>query len=153
MTLKLLGSLKSLVVLKHCLLFLQTTVKSKTLISGIVNSIEEFFKTQSEIYEKYNNFVENKIMIKKLGGKSNVLFNIYNIIYVIYDFYLEKAEMKDNIMIILCYFLMNQLKNATYAGFLSSSIKVNGFNFIILFHKSFISFLKCNIVSPNCKKF
>ena len=111
----------------------QTTVKSKTLVSGIINSIEEFFKTQSEIYEKYNNFVDNKKMIKKLGGKSNVLFNIYNIIYVIYDFYLEKAEMKDNIMIILCYFLMNQLKNATYAGFLSSSIKVNGF--LTLYYK------------------
>ena len=98
------------------------TIKSKTLVSGIINSIEEFFESQPEIYEKYENFLNNKIMINKLGGKSNTLFNIYNIIYVVYDFYLEKAEMKENIMILICYFLMNNLKNPTYAAFLTATI-------------------------------
>ena len=110
----------------------QNTIKSKTLVSGIINSIEEFFKSQPEIYEKYENFIKNKIMINKLGGKSNILFNVYNIIYIIYDFYLEKAEMKENIMIIISYFLMNNLKNPTYAAFLSSTIKVNGLRILYL---------------------
>jgi len=110
----------------------QNTIKSKTLVSGIINSIEEFFKSQPEIYEKYENFIKNKIMISKLGGKSNILFNAYNIIYIIYDFYLEKAEMKENIMIIISYFLMNNLKNPTYAAFLTSTIKVNGIRILYL---------------------
>ena len=108
------------------------TIKSKTLVSGIINSIEEFFESQPEIYEKYENFLNNKIMINKLGGKSNTLFNIYNIIYVVYDFYLEKAEMKENIMILICYFLMNNLKNPTYAAFLTATIKVNGIRILYL---------------------
>ena len=105
----------------------KNSVISKTLVKGIINSIEEYFQIQPELYEKYDNFVKNKMMIKKLGGKKNLIFNVYNIIYVVYDFYLDKAEMKDQIMIILCYFLLNHLKNGTYAGYLVSTIKVNGF--------------------------
>ena len=105
----------------------KNSVISKTLVKGIINSIEEYFKIKPELYEKYDNFVKNKMMIKKLGGKKNLIFNVYNIIYVVYDYYLDKAEMKDQIMIILCYFLLNHLKNGTYAGYLVSTIKVNGF--------------------------
>ncbi len=104
----------------------KNSVISKTLVKGIIDSVEEFFQTQPELYEKYDNFVKNKIMNRKYGGKKNTIFNIYNIIYVVYDFFLDKAEMKDQIMIILCYFLLNHLKNGTYAGYLVSTIKVNG---------------------------
>ena len=121
-------SVKNIEIFTYHLLdnVVKNSVFSKTLVKGIINSIEEFFQTQPELFEKYDNFVKNKIMIRKLGGKKNIIFNIYNIIYVVYDFYLDKAEMKDQIMIILCYFLLNHLKNGTYAGYLVSTIKVNG---------------------------
>ena len=48
----------------------KNSVISKTLVKGIINSIEEYFQIQPELYEKYDNFVKNKMMIKKLGGKN-----------------------------------------------------------------------------------
>ena len=104
----------------------ENNTQSKTLLRGLTFSLKDFFQNNSELYEKYEKFETNKMMIQKYGGSDNPLFEIYNVIYIIYDFYLNKSHLKNDILLVLCYFLVNKLKNVTYAFYLCSKIKVTG---------------------------
>ena len=103
----------------------ENSTQSKTLLRGLIFSLKEFFQNNAELYEKYEKFENNKIMIQKYGGPDNPIFDVYNIIYIIYDFYLNKSHLKNDILLVFCYFLVNKLKNITYAYYLCSKNKVS----------------------------
>lgn len=97
------------------------SIKNKTLLVGIIKKFEELVKTNEEIKEKYQKLFSNEHLRKKFN--SNSALSIFSIIYIIYDYHLEKSSLKNDILLTLCYFLMNKLKNVTYAIYLCSKIK------------------------------
>ena len=103
----------------------ENSSESKTLINGIINSFEEYLNSSMELNEKYKKFLDNLYLQKKLGGKENPLFSVYNIIFVIYEYFFEKPSIKNNMLLIMSYFLVNNLDNYTYASLLCSQIKVS----------------------------
>ena len=104
--------------------------KTKAIINGIVETNEEYFKEFIEVYDKYIYFKNNENLNKKFN---NLIFKVYNILYVLYDYYLNKSEMKNDVLIIYCYFLINYLKNFPLAYYLCSKIKLTGYRY--LFYK------------------
>ena len=101
------------------------SIESKTLLIGLIQSLREFFSNNNEIYEKLQKFENNEIMIQKFGGNNSSIFQVYNIIYLIYDYYINKSELKDDVLLLFCYFLINKLKNISYAFYLCTKIKIN----------------------------
>ena len=63
---------------------------------------------------------------QKFGGPENITCRVYNIIYLIYDYYLNKSDLKNDILILFCYFLSNKLKNLTLSIYYCSKIKLTG---------------------------
>ena len=110
----------------------ENSIDSKIILTGLINNIEEYFKTDLEVYEVYEKFTNNAKLIKKFGGKGNQIFDIYSIIYVIYNYHLSKSELKNDVILLFCYFLMNKLKNITFAISLCSKNKMNGHKYLYL---------------------
>ena len=104
--------------------------KAKAIINGIIETNEEYFKEFIDVYEKYIYFKNNDNLNKKFN---NLIFKVYNILYVLYDYYLNKSEIKNDVLLIYCYFLINYLKNFPYAYYLCSKTKLTGFRY--LFYK------------------
>ena len=104
---------------------MDTSIKSKTLLIGLLKTLNDFFENNPEINAKYQKFRTNQVLIDKYGGPGVLIFDVYNIIYIIYDYYLDKSELKDNILLVFSYFLSNKLKNMTYALSLCSKIKLH----------------------------
>ena len=102
------------------------SMKSKTLLTGLLQSLKDFFQNNLELYEKYEKFESNKMIIQKFGGTENNTCRVYNIIYLIYDYYLNKSDLKNDVLILFCYFLSNKLKNLTLAIYYCSKIKLTG---------------------------
>jgi hypothetical protein len=46
-------------------------------------------------------------------------------IYIIYNYHLEKSAFKNEILLPFCYFLVNKFKNVAYACYLCSTMKTN----------------------------
>ncbi len=97
------------------------SIKNKTLLIGIIKKFEELVKTNEEMKEKYFKLYSNEHLKKKFN--SSTALSIFSIVYIIYDYHLEKSRLKNDILLTLCYFLMNKLKNVTYAVYLCSKIK------------------------------
>ena len=112
-------------------------IKSKTLLIGLIKSLKDFFSSNNELYEKFTTFENNEILNQKLGGKQNPIFEVYNIIYLVYDYYINRSLLKDDILLLFCYFLTNKLKNVSYSFYLCSKIKITH-------HK--LSFLKYTLM-------
>ena len=125
-------TIKELEMYSNNLLYLcnNNDFKTKAIINGIVETNEEYFKEFIEVYDKYIYFKNNENLNKKF---SNLIFKVYNILYVLYDYYLNKSEMKNDVLIIYCYFLINYLKNFPLAYYLCSKIKLTGYRY--LFYK------------------
>ena len=100
----------------------QRSVKSKTLLIGIIKKFEEYVKNSPELNEKYKKLNSNEHLKKKFNS-SNAL-PILSIIYIVYDHHLEKSLLKNDIVLNMCYFLMNRVKNPTFAISLCSKMKV-----------------------------
>ncbi len=96
--------------------------KNLLMLTGILNSIQEIIDSNEEIKQKSNKFINNYYLNKKIESKE--LLRIYNLIYLIYDYYFEKPDYKNNILFIMSYFLINHLKNPTYVAYLCSKVKV-----------------------------
>ena len=129
------GNIKDIEIFTFQLLKIvsDNSMKSKTLLTGLLQSLKDFFQNNPELYEKYEKFESNKMIIQKFGGPENQACQVYNIIYLIYDYYLNKSELKDDILLLFCYFLSNRLKNVNLSIYYCSKIKISG-------HKS--SYLK-----------
>lgn len=97
------------------------SIKNKTLLVGIIKKFEELVKTNEEMKEKYFKLYSNDHLKKKFT--SSTALSIFSIVYLIYDYHLEKSQLKNDILLTFCYFLMNKLKNVTYAVYLCSKIK------------------------------
>ena len=97
------------------------SIKNKTLLIGIIKKFEEMVKTNEEMKEKYMKLSTNDHLKKKFNSHSAL--SILSMIYIIYDHHLDKSILKNDILLTLCYFLMNRLKNVTFAVYLCSKIK------------------------------
>jgi len=96
-------------------------LKEKTMLMGIIKKFEELLKNSHEMQEKYSKLLLNQYLKKKYN--SDAAISVLSIIYVVYDHYLEKSNFKIDILFNFCYFLVNKLKNATYAAYLCSKVK------------------------------
>ncbi len=103
----------------------EITIESKILLKGIINSFEEYLTNSIELNEQYQKFLDNLYLIKKFGNKEITIFKVYNMIFLIYEFFFEKPSIKNDMLLIICYFLVNKLENYTYAALLCSQIKVS----------------------------
>ena len=95
----------------------------KMLLMGIIQRFEDFLKTNPEKNEVYTRLMNDSYMKKKFK-KLNELSTL-SIIYIIYIDYLEKSEIKNEITLHMCYFLMNKLKNPAFAISLITKLKVS----------------------------
>ena len=100
----------------------QRSVKSKTLLIGIIKKFEEYVKNSPELNEEFNKLCGNEHLKKKFNSTSALPILI--IIYLIYDHHLEKSLLKNDIVLNMCYFLMNKVKNPAFAISLCSKMKV-----------------------------
>ena len=100
----------------------QRTIRSKTLLVGLIKKFEEYTKNSPELTEKFLKLSSNEHFKKKFNSSSSL--PILSIIYIIYDHHLDKSLLKNDILLNMCYFLMNKFKNATFAVSLCSKFKV-----------------------------
>ena len=98
------------------------SIKSKTLLIGIIKKFEEYVKNNAELNDEFNKLSNNEHLKKKFNS-TNAL-PILSIIYIVYDHHLEKSLLKNDIVILMCYFLINKVKNPTFAISLCSKMKV-----------------------------
>ena len=117
-------NLKEIELFKQKLLSLMSerSLKSKTLLVGIVKKFDEFAKGIPELEEKFSKLSTNEHLKKKYNFDSAL--SILSIIYAIYDHHLDKSLLKNDILLTMCYYLINKFKNATFAISLCSKIKV-----------------------------
>ena len=94
----------------------------RTSIIGIINTFEDYFNSNLDNKENYYNLCENSTMQKKFG-KNGLTLKIYSIIYSIYYTFVEKSNMKEDVLIRFGYFLINKLKNYCYCVYLCSKVK------------------------------
>ena len=96
--------------------------KDKIAVSGIINTFEDYFNSNLDNKDNYYSLIENNEMQNKFG-KNGMLLKIYAIIYSIYYTFIEKSNMKEDVLIRFCYFLMNKLKNFGYCSYLCIKMK------------------------------
>jgi len=95
--------------------------KSNILISGIINRFEEFLENNSELYELYHKIINDKHLKNKFSSSKEL--TILSIIYIIYSYIIEKLKDTTDIILTMCYFLVNNFKNPVYAIWLCTKIK------------------------------
>ena len=113
-------------LISHLLNLTKIRDTSSVMVKGIINVFELNFSDDPELNAKSQKFLTNANLQKQFGGNENFHFHLYNLVFLIYDYFLEKPLLKNDIMLIMCYFLVNSLKNHTYAISLCSQIKVSG---------------------------
>jgi len=95
--------------------------KSKILISGVINRFEEFLENNSELYELYHKIINDKHLKSKFSSLKEL--TILSIIYINYTYIIEKLKDTTDIILTMCYFLVNNFKNPVYAIWLCTKIK------------------------------
>ena len=98
--------------------------ESKILIFGIIKKFEEFASNNPEIYYQYIKLMKDKKLNKKFDEIDEL--PILSIIYELYSYYQEKFAVKEEIIIHMCYFLINKFNNIIYAMLLCSKLKTEG---------------------------
>ena len=97
--------------------------ESRTLLHGYIHRFEEFLLSNPDLSGKYQKLKEDAYLNNKISQKTTI--SVFAIIYLTYSYHIEKSiEHSAEIAINMCYFLINRLKNPTYAIFLCSEIKV-----------------------------
>ena len=119
--------IKEIEVFKETLLNLlfENNFKSKIYLTGFIKKFEENLKTMPELNEKYQKLTKDVYLRKRLNKDTTL--PIYSIIYIIYEYHIKHAELKLDIALNMCYFLINKLKNPTYAIELCSSLTMEGY--------------------------
>ena len=95
--------------------------KTKILLFGINKKFEEFINNNPEINYQYQKLINDKKLIKKFNKQDSL--PILSIIYILYSYYSEKLTNKNELIMHMCYYLINKLNNAAYAMFLCSKLK------------------------------
>ena len=119
--------IKEIEVFKETLLNLlfENNFKSKIYLTGFIRKFEENLKTMPELNERYKKLTQDQYLRKRLNKDTTL--PIYSIIYLIYEYHIKHAELKLDIALNMCYFLINKLKNPTYAIELCSSLTMEGY--------------------------
>ena len=119
--------IKDIELFKETLLNLlfESTFKSKIYLNGFIKKFEENLKTMPELNERYKKLTTDQYLRKRLNKDTTL--PIYAIIYIIYEYHIKHAELKLDIALNMCYFLINKLKNPTYAIELCSSLTMEGY--------------------------
>ena len=119
--------IKEIEVFKETLLNLlfENNFKSKIYLTGFIGKFEENLKTMPELNERYKKLTQDEYLRKRLNKDTTL--PIYAIIYLIYEYHIKHAELKLDIALNMCYFLINKLKNPTYAIELCSSLTMEGY--------------------------
>ena len=112
-------------------LYNSTKKADKLLLNGIIKKFEDYIISNPEFNDIFNK-IKNDIYLRKKFFSLNEL-SMLAAIFTIYSYYLEKSEIKTDITLHMCYFLINKLKNPTFAIFLISKLKNN--NHTQLYHK------------------
>jgi len=102
----------------------KTNNESKIILFGIIKKFEEFASNNPEIYYQYQKLLKDKNLNKKFDEIDEL--PILSIIYILYSFYQEKFVIKGEIIIHMCYFLINKFNNIVYAMLLCSRLKTEG---------------------------
>ena len=105
----------------------------KSLILGFYYKFKEYLLSNQEMKEKYN-FLSNSEYIKKFYNDKLIL-NGYYIIYLIYDYHLDKNKSNILLNIHFCYFLINYIKNIVSAIYQCAKIKCDSFK--VYYYKGF----------------
>ena len=98
--------------------------KSKVLIFGVIKKFEEFASNNPEINYQYQKLMKDKHLNKRFNKDDEL--PILSIIYILYSFYQEKFLIKDELILHMCYFLINKYNNIIYAMLLCSKLKAEG---------------------------
>ena len=98
--------------------------KSKIFVFGIIKKFEEFAFSNPEISYQYHKLLNDENLSKKFNKEDSL--PIISIIYILYIFYYEKFSNKEEVVFHMCYFLINKLKNISYAMLLCSRLKSKG---------------------------
>ena len=106
------------------------SIKNKTILVGIIEKFETYFRRNYELNVKYTKLHEDEIVNKKITNKLEL--KILSIVYLIYEYHLNQEEFKNDILIILSYFLMNKFKKSTLAINFCSKISVENHKFLYL---------------------
>ena len=117
--------LKDIEIYKYALesLIIAKSFDLKTLLYGYIHRFEEFLLSNPDLSGKYQKLKDDIFLNKKISLKSTI--SAYAIIYITYSYHIEKSiEHSADICLNMCYFLINRLKNPTYAIYLLSEIKV-----------------------------
>ena len=119
--------IKDIELFKETLLNLlfESTFKSKIYLIGFIKKFEEHLKTTPELNERYQKLISDEYLCKRLNKETTL--PIYAIIYIIYEYHIKHAELKLDVALNMSYFLINKLKNPTYAIELCSSLSVEGY--------------------------
>lgn len=112
-------------------LYHSTNKYDKLLLNGIIKKFEDSIASNPELNEMYNK-LKNSENLKIKYFSLNEL-SMLSVIFTIYCHYLEKSEIKTNITLHMCYFLISNLGNPTFAIYLISKLKNN--NHTQLYHK------------------
>ena len=98
--------------------------KSKVLIFGVIKKFEEFASNNPEINYQYQKLLEDKHLNKRFNKDDEL--PILSIIYILYSFYQEKFLFKEELILHMCYYLINKYNNVIYAMLLCSKLKAEG---------------------------
>ena len=119
--------IKDIELFKETLLNLlfENTFKSKIYLIGFIKKFEEHLKTAPELSERYKKLITDEYLCKRLNKDTTL--PIYAIIYIVYEYHIKHAQLKLDVALNMSYFLINKLKNPTYAIELCSSLTVEGY--------------------------
>ena len=119
--------IKDIELFKEILLNLlfENSFKSKIYLIGFIKKFEEHLKTSPELNERYKKLTTDPYLTKRLNKETTL--PIYAIIYIIYEYHIKHAKLKLDIALNMGYFLINKLKNPTYAIELCSSLTMEGY--------------------------
>ena len=106
------------------LLNLKTT-EEKTILLGITRLFKENLSKDEDLDSKFQNLLQNEHL--QLKYQNRKALEILAQIFILYHIHLEKSNLKNQILINLCYFLINNMKNFTYVSYLISRSKAESF--------------------------
>ena len=116
--------LKDIEIYKYALesLIYNRAFEARTSLNGYITRFEEFLLSNPDFSAKYEKLKEDIYLNKKISQKS--IISVFSIIYLTYSYHIEKSiEHSVEICINKCYFLINKMKNPTFAIYLCSEIK------------------------------
>ena len=106
------------------------SIKNKTILVGMIEKFENYFQQNYQMNNKYTRLHMDEIVNKKITNKLEL--KILSIVYLIYEYHLNQDKFTNDILIILCYFLMNKFKKSTLAIKFCSQITVKSHKFLYL---------------------